>query len=70
MTEDSTDHDRSSRRSEDEAQARILGLSVTDLAGVSVQDLTGNETAIIMVMHRLLSLWGSVDYRAVATARS
>jgi hypothetical protein len=31
--------------------ARILGLSVADLAGVSVDELVGNKTAVTMVMH-------------------
>jgi hypothetical protein len=30
---------------------RILGLSTSELAGVSVEELTGNKTAITMVMH-------------------
>ena len=29
----------------------ILGLSTTELAGLSVADITGNETAIKMMMH-------------------
>ena len=31
--------------------ASILGLSTSELAGLSVQDLTGNETAIKMLVH-------------------
>jgi len=30
---------------------KILGLSTSELAGVSVNELTGNKTAITMVMH-------------------
>jgi hypothetical protein len=30
---------------------RILGLSTSELAGVSVEELTGNKTAVTMVMH-------------------
>jgi hypothetical protein len=35
----------------DRPDETILGLSTSELAGVSVADLTGNETAIKMVMH-------------------
>jgi|SRR5882724_3698623 len=32
-------------------QESILGLSTTELAGLSVEELTGNQTAIKMMMH-------------------
>lgn len=41
-------------RAEKEPQSdeqSILGLSTADLAGLSVKDLTGNETAIRMMLH-------------------
>lgn len=34
-----------------ERDTRILGLSTSELAGVSVDELTGNKTAVTMVMH-------------------
>jgi hypothetical protein len=35
----------------DGKDSRILGLSTADLAGVSVEELVGNKTAVTMIMH-------------------
>ena len=32
-------------------EGTILGLSTSELAGLSVEEVTGNKTAITMVMH-------------------
>lgn len=42
----------------DATGAKILGLSTSELAGLSVDELTGNKTAITMLMHYYTVLVG------------
>ncbi len=44
-------HESQQISGQDAQKMNILGLSTADLAGLSVDELTGNKTAITMVMH-------------------